>query len=359
MRQFLVIKLKIALFLSAIILTSDAWADDGSGMKTSASVDATGSFKLNKASQASDRFDLREAELMVYGPVDYLFDGMLSLAAHREDGVSLFEIHEAYLASSKWIPRTTLKVGQYFLGLGRLNQVHRHEWPFISAPKIHAKLFGEEDVLDSGAEISYLFPLPFFLDLTFGLSNGWTYGHAHSEGEKPVKPTHYLRVGSYLSLPGGGGAKTGLNYLNRKDAFNEETWLYGFDWVAKWRKGQTLLYLLQAEIWQRTLKPKSGNNEKVIGAYLLSQMAISSTLSFGLRLDSYSILSLKDASGQSLANREMSYVPTLSYKPSEFSSLRLAYCITEKTQAGLASTSMQSLEFQTTFTLGAHPAHDF
>ncbi len=348
----------ISLFFASTL--PKAKAEDSTGMKISASVDAVGQFKASRNSQATDRLDLREVELMVYGPVDYLFDGKLSLAAHREEGLSVFEIHEAYLSSSKWLARTQLKLGQYFLGIGRLNQMHRHEWPFISPPTIHRKLFGDEGVLDSGLEVKYLFPLPFYLDLTLGLSNGWTYGHAHSEGEKPRTPTHYLRVASFFSLPAQGGLQAALNYLHRKDSEGESFTLYGLDLVAKWRRGSVLRYLLQSEIWQRNLRVKESRAiEKTVGGYLLNQYGLSQNLSCGLRLDYYSLPSLTDALGRRVELSEMAIVPSLSYSPSEFSRFRLAYLYQREKSPESSHSEKQTVEFQSTFTLGAHPAHDF
>jgi hypothetical protein len=334
-------------------------ADDGSGMKVSASVDAVGDFKANKDSNASDRFDIREAEVLIYGPIDHLFDGTLSLAAHRESGVSMFEIHEAHIGSSKLIPRSRFKLGQFFLGVGRLNRFHRHEWPFITTPTVQARFFGDEGVVDSGAEYSYLLPLPFFLDLTVGLTNGFVYGHAHNEGEKPKQPTHYARLGTYFAVFGDGGAQIGVNYLGRKAANNETMTLVGTDIVAKWRSGAVIDFLLQSEVWHRTRKPEAGEVEKSLGAYLLPQAALGSHLQFGIRLDYYSVLTLKDVTGADIPNHELGIVPTLTYKASEFSSFRAAYSHGRVSQEGSKELRSDAFQVQTTFMLGAHPAHDF
>src|SRR5690606_7614345 len=87
--------------------------------------------------------------------------------------------------------------------------VHRHDWPFISAPKVHSEFFDQEGVADSGLEYSVLLPTPFFLDLTLGATNGWTYGHAHTEGTKPRQPNQYVRLATYTDLPAKGGMEVG------------------------------------------------------------------------------------------------------------------------------------------------------
>jgi MFS family permease len=101
------------------------------------------------------------------------------------------------------------------LGVGRLNQIHRHDWPFISAPRIHRELFGAESAIDSGFEVGSLLPSSFYLDLTAGVTSGFKFGHSHSDGARPNVPTHYLRAATYNELPRGGGMQTGLNFLSR------------------------------------------------------------------------------------------------------------------------------------------------
>ena len=55
---------------------------------------------------------------------------------------------------------------------------------------------------------------------------------------------------------------------------------------------------------------------------------------------------------------EYAFVPTLTYEASEFASFKLAYTHSVKTEDN-KTTNDQSLQLQTVFILGAHPAHDF
>ncbi len=343
----------------AIMWTQNLLADDGSGLKTSASVDIVGAFAPTEKSSATDRLDVREAEIILYAPIDHIFDGQLSIAAHREDGAAFVEIHEAVISSSRLIPRSRFRIGQFFLGVGRLNRFHRHEWPFIFAPKVQMEFFGAEGVLDTGAEYSFLAPLPFFLELTTGVTNGWTFGHSHSQGEKPRMPTHYGRVATYFGLPGEGGVQTGFNYLGRTTAQGDEMTLLGIDATAKWRSAGVLNLLLQSEVWHRTKKPATGEEERTIGAYLFPQYALTSEWQAGVLFDFFTILSLKDITGSNVANSENRIVPTITYRPSEFSSLRLAYDWSVAKQANQQDRENHELQMQATFMIGAHPAHDF
>ena len=70
-------------------------------------------------------------------------------------------------------------------------------------------------------------------------------------------------------------------------------------------------------------------------------------------------MSLKDVADQPIGNREIAVVPTLTYKVSEFSMLRMAYSYVGSKQDGQEEQKSQKIEVQATLMMGAHPAHDF
>ena len=351
---------KAILIIAALLLECRAPAEiaDGTGLQVSAAVDLVGTFGGQTGNTVANRLEAREAELSLFSPIDHLFDGLVSLAAHQENGIAFFEIHEAAISSSRLIPRSRFRLGQFFLGIGRLNQVHRHDWPFVSAPKVHTEFLNNEGVIDTGFEYSYLAPVPFYLDLTFGITNGWVFGHAHNIGRKPLFPTHYARAATYLPLLGG-GVQLGLNYVGRRASNGVSTTLLGLDTVAKWREGQQLTYLFQSEIWYRARTVAGADAEKTLGMYFYPQCALSPQLSLGVRLDFYSVLNLKDAVGENVTNIDYGLVPTLTYKASEFSTIRVSYDYLGSYRSGRQVGAQKIFEIQATFILGTHPAHDF
>ena len=353
---------KIAIFLVvlfACIGSPVQAAIDSSGLEIAVAGDFTGEVGLEKDSEATDDFRAREVELIFFGPIDHQFDGLVSAAAHYESGETLFELHELTIGSSKLIPRSRFKLGQFFLGVGRLNRFHRHDWPFISAPKVHLEFFDAEGVIDRGGEFSMLPPLPFYLDITVGITSGWTYGHTHVEGEKPIMPTHYFRTSTFLEYDAISGMEIGLNYLRRKAANKTDTRLTGIDWVSKSRHEKYVRYLVQGELWNRQVTTEAGANEQTVGFYVYPQYGFNSELYLGVRFDGYSVLSRKNIFGEKESNFAQSIVPTLTYSSSEFAKFRLAYNQSSETVKGEEVSSDKSLEFQATFILGAHPAHDF
>lgn len=340
--------------LVLVLVAASSWAvQDGSGLQTSVAVDIAGQAGLEKGSGASDRLDLREAEVAFMSPVDHLFEGMASFAAHYEGtGVANVEVHEAYIGSSKIIPRSRFRVGQYFLGIGRLNQFHRHDWPFITAPKVQREFLDTEGVLDTGIEYAYLLPVPHFIEVTGGMTNGFVFGHSHTAGLRPLFPTHYGRIASYFSLPWDGGTQIGLNYLGRRAADGSRMTLLGFDVTAKWKHNQVLQFFFQSEIWYRTR-----TSENSIGFYVYPQYYLGENFYLGLRVDYFKVL--KDSTGATDPSSEWALVPTVSYKPSEFSTIRLAYNYIPKFQNSHNFQTDRYFEAQAIFILGSHPAHDF
>lgn len=351
----------IALLL-IIAASLPVWAQmnpmNGTGLQTSVAVETL--WKQGKAGPGrSDMAEVRGAELMLFAPVDQYFDGVLNLAAHPENTGSVFEIHEAYIQSSKLIPRAKFRAGKFFLAVGRLNSVHRHDWPFTSAPKVHETFFHSEAVNDTGVEFNVMLPTSFYWSVTAGLTNGRTFGHAHDLGEKPEVPVHYIRSAHYWDLPQQGGLQVGFNYLGRTNAAGTEFTYLGIDSVAKWREGSFFRWLIQSEIWMRTQSPRGGDSETLLGAYVFPKYGLSQTWSLGVRGDLLTNLSLQDIKGNHVSNATLALVPTLTWQASEFSRVSLSYT-QEMVDPGAGKVQTRNaIEVLMTFIIGAHPAHLF
>lgn len=369
-----------SLFFSLIAVSAQGQLEERTnptGLKLGVNVDLLGVTGPAAPGTDRDRFFLREAEFTFLAPIDHLFDGVLTIAAHREGEVDAngietahhhIDIHEAYIGSTKLIPRSRFRLGQFFLSVGRLNQFHRHDWPFVSAPRIHKDLFGEEALIDQGLEYAFLFPTDFFLDLTLGLTNGWGFAKEEGRQYRPKVNTHYARLATYAGLGESGGLQLGLNYLgnhglnliddtptydSRKNTY------FGLDATYKLKESKYLRLLVQTEFWQRKITRASVDNGKLTrGLYLYSQYGLTENISFGVRLDFMKNDHYTDAATLTAVNENIwAVVPTLTYKPSEFSTFRAAY--TKETHTWTKSKDDWKFELQSTFVLGTHPAHDF
>lgn len=327
-------------------------------IQTAAALDIVAPFNFEES--AENKLDLRSAELTFFGPLDPTFDAVLTMAAHNEDGEFTFEVHEAYINSGQLIPSSRFKVGKFFLGVGRLNQFHQHDWPFISAPRVQSEFFDEEGVADSGLEFSTLLPTSAYWDVTVGVTNGYTYGHSHDAGEKPRVPTHYIHPVNFVDFGEAGALQWGLNYLGRTDSTGIQTQLYGMDFTFKKNEGKTLKFLFQSEIWYRNLSTPGADNQEELGAYFYPQWALSERSFVGLRIDAFTDFSRRFVSDNSKQdNLDYAFVPTYTFKNSEFTLFRVAYTLDTQTLKGESDTVNQMIELQMVAILGAHPAHSF
>ena len=315
--------------------------------------------KESKIDGHDSKFKVRSAEMAFYAPIDHQFDAFLSFAAHEESGVVNAELHELYFSSSKLIPRTRFKVGQFFLGIGRLNRFHQHDWYFTTAPKIFEELYGDEGVFDAGLEFSYLLPMNHFLELTMGVTSGYNFGHTHSNGKKPKLPTHYARLATSFSDSTSFADEIGVNYLRRKDSLSHDRQSIGLDLTFKWKKKKFLRYLIQSEAWFNETVIPGQHNSKVAGVYLYNQYAFNPSWSVGLMLDAFKDLNLRDVTGVIDNNIYYNFSPNITYASSEFFKSRLSYGYSFSRIEGKTRDESSLAELQFTLILGDHPSHDF
>lgn len=351
--------MKKHIFFAALLLSGPgAFAQIFQNIQTAAALDLVA--PMDFKSSEENKLDIRSAELSFFGPLDPLFDANLNLAAHNEDGEFMMEVHEAFMSSSKLIPNSRFKIGKFFLGVGRLNQFHQHDWPFISAPRVQIEFFDEEAVADTGAEFSTLLPFDNYWDLTVGVTNGYTYGHAHNAGAKPIVPTHYIHPVNFVDFGNIGALQWGASYLGRTDAEEVKTQLYGLDFTFKKMEGKGPSLLVQSELWYRNLSGPSQDTQEDLGAYIYAQTSLAERLYAGIRVDLFSELSrtfVSDSSRQK--NLQYVLVPVITFKSSEFSVMRAAFSYDTQTYQGEPDTVNQKIELQWVAILGAHPAHSF
>ena len=62
----------------------------------------------------------------------------------------------------------SLKAGKFHLDFGKINRVHSHEWAYVTQPLVLNNFFGPDGLTGEGGNLSYLLPLPFFLQVDLG-----------------------------------------------------------------------------------------------------------------------------------------------------------------------------------------------
>lgn len=328
-------------------------------------------------------FYFREFELMAYSAIDHTWDGVLALAYHKESisGEEHIEIHEAYAKSSKLFNSSTIKVGKFFLGFGRLNRFHRHDWAFTDAPYVNKSFFGNEAVKDAGIEYtrnissvgSYL-----TLGVTKGDEFNHTHGHEHEAHEaghvdRAKAPTAYVRFAKFYEFSPTRGLETALNLINRHDAEGIKYQYTGLDFAYKNREGKVLKTFFQGEIWGRTATHEEDDEEEKfedLGAYIYYEKGIDENKAIGLRIDYYKPDEHEEEAGEEHNHKidgievdeEYNAVSlNYTYKNSEF--FRTRYTLEHATGIKVDDdedvSSLTRAYVQFTFSLGAHPAHLF
>jgi len=106
-------------------------------------------------------FNLQQLELAFGAAVDpyFRFDGNLVFS---QFGV---ELEEAYGTTLDLPYRLQARFGQLLTRFGRLNATHPHSWDFVDQPFAYGRVFGAEGSRGLGMELSYLTPLPWYVEL--------------------------------------------------------------------------------------------------------------------------------------------------------------------------------------------------
>lgn len=317
---------------------------------------------------------LREFELALYSKVDQDWTAVLSMvnakSANGEGSVT--ELHDIYVQTSSLFPGHTLKIGQFFMGVGKLNRIHRHEWMFTTAPFFFQTFFGEEGVLDTGIEYTHRIGTSQNLQLTLGLSRGGEFvhehDHEHEEGEEeatnPQWPTHYLRFGGFKEFSTLKGLEYGLNYIVRKDQ-EKTAWYYsGLDFTYKEREGKVLSLLVQGEFWNRTFKMNGSDELADQGFYILIDKGINQHHSVGLGYSEYTPdenfpEEEHDHEGRAVHEGYKSYSVNYTYSNSEFMKYRLSVEQEHGLEVDEEDITNYKYQVQLLFNIGKHPVHLF
>jgi hypothetical protein len=316
-------------------------------------------------------FNLREAELTFFAPVDPYFNVYATIPI-TEDGV---ELEEAYFVTTSLPAGFQLKGGKFKSGFGRLNAFHPHAWDFVDAPLPYRAFLGEEGLDEKGVQLTYLPSLPVYTIL--GLEalqgeNSILYGpnagsgiHAFTGFAKAS-----LDFGSDHTLLFGGsvtGGKTETDTIAPETRFSGTSILYDGELTYKWKPSNQKSFTVQTEYLFRhqagdllslsTLAVDSLRRNQdgwyIQSLYQLGRWRI------GARYDILSIFTDKyDLSGSKIdfGSRPYRLTSALEFNPTEFSRIRLQY---NYDQSGRNDKLNNEILLQIILAIGAHGAHPF
>lgn len=197
-------------------------------------------------------FLFRAAELNVEAPVDPYVKGW-AVVTGSNGGV---DVEEATLETTALPYGLTARGGRLFASFGRLAHFHDHELPVIDRPASLDAFVGGEAQAD-GLEASWLAPLSFYLNATFGVYNkiGADNARQSDAGARPFDEFTYLgRVNTYADLTDSQNVELGVDsaWTPKRtvvptaggDALRRDTWrtLAGVDLTYRYQPPSGGLY---------------------------------------------------------------------------------------------------------------------
>ncbi|MFZ5893909.1 MAG: zinc-regulated TonB-dependent outer membrane receptor [Myxococcota bacterium] len=312
-------------------------------------------------------FNLQQLELSFRGAVDpyFRFDGYLVFGAEG------FELEEAYATTMDLPGRLQARVGQFLTRFGRLNPTHPHAWDFVDQPFALGRVFGGDGNRALGAEVSWLSPLPWYVELVGSITRADGEGTnrsffgAENPGVKNVGD--FLYVGAlkqFFPLSHNWALSWGLSVARGPNASGSghHSEVYGSDVYIKYRpvthQSETQLKL-QAE-WLYRRRQLATGRVSDFGSYAQAVYRFARRWSIAARYE-YGTPS-RDAAGDVFLDEldpEWSAMRTreslaLTFFPTEFSRLRLQ----GSRDAGFAEPVWAAF-LAAEFVLGAHGSHPY
>lgn len=185
-------------------------------------------------------FALQQLEVGVSSSVDPYF----RLDGHLVFGLFGVEVEEMY-ATTLGVPGgVQVRLGQMLTRFGRINPTHLHAWEFADQTLAIGRVFGGEGNRGLGVEVSWLTPLPWFVELIASSTSASGASTARSffgasdlaiEGPGDLQHTtiveQFFALSDDLSLGWGLSAAFGPNGTGR----DNRTEVYGTDVYLKWR----------------------------------------------------------------------------------------------------------------------------
>jgi hypothetical protein len=336
-----------------------------------------------------NRFFPREIELAFFGQIDPYARGEVRLEAAEEFEDGERELHvglaEAHLTLLTLPLDTQAKLGRMRARWGLLNESHQHALPQPDRPNVLQRFFGEEQLVEDGGELTWVAPLPFYLETLLGVFNG---DNEDAFGRGSLRePLVTARVRTFLELGRAGALQLGASGAWGRGVQELELQDTGAGTVeeveAEGRShvyGIDLKYKYTPETWRHPLftlggevlfthrhaavaEDPDGDGVETLGQrtrdrwgwYVYGEVQPWRRWVAGLRYD-WTQFPLDPG-------REWAIEPYVGFMASDFLRFRLGVKHTERTAAAVETlggpNSFTEVFLQGTFILGAHPAHPF
>ncbi len=345
------------------------------------------------ALNAKNGFNFNYAELSLYSVVDPYFDLFATFHLSEES----FEVEEAYFTTRSFPFGLQLKAGKFLSSFGRINEQHAHYWDFANQPLVYRAFFGDHGLLEKGARLSLLAPVPFYLliggevlsgenEVSFG-AEGFedeTGANSVDDAVGPELYTGYIKtsfdLGNFVVLMGASVAhgSTRINHgVDEPIADNPEghaihgiTSIVGADLTLKYLLDSYRYIALQSEYLYRVfdgdrydnLGAKAELEKEQSGLYIQLIMRLAQRWRIGFRYDLINKNEIKaGGAAADLPENLVRYTGMLEFDPSEFARIRLQYGHDRSSYLyeGEKKKINNELVLQFNMAIGAHGAHSF
>jgi hypothetical protein len=228
-------------------------------------------------------FQLQQVELSIQKVVDPYFR-LDSFIVFGPEGV---EVEEAYATTLSLPWNLQARAGQFLTRFGRINPTHPHAWDFIDQPFALGRVFGGEGNRGVGFELSYLMPLPWYVEILGSLTDPMGAGTARSfygatdlvirslfDLQSTVALKQFFPLSADWSLAWGLSMAAGPNPTGQ----DNRSEVYGTDVYLKYRPitrgGHTTISLQSEWFYRRRQVPDDVLQDLNGYAYLFWQFAL-------------------------------------------------------------------------------------
>ncbi|QFR42428.1 hypothetical protein [Sulfurimonas xiamenensis] len=342
---------------------------------------------------AKNGFNLNYAELVLSSSADPFFtvDGVFHFS---ENGV---EIEELYFTSNALGHGTKVKGGKFNSNFGYLNEQHHHAWDFADMPLVYEAFLGMHGINETGAQIQWTAPTPFYLMAGFEVLQGENeqmFGNESVDIEEfttieedkiegtsaPSLYIGYIKASHDIdntTLLGGISYAQGDSMIDHSSdheaphVFSGDSKLYGADLVVLHAIDSYKSIKWQTEYLQRELDGTQYNlygtftsphiNKKQSGLYSQLIYTHNKNWRMGVRYDA---ILKNDVTADNIDKPQPDgldkYTAMVEYHTSEFARFRLQYSRDNSmfNEDGQRE-KIDTLILQANISIGAHAAHSF
>jgi hypothetical protein len=208
---------------------------------------------------SEDGFTMQQFEITFSKAVDpyFRFDGNVVLS---EAGA---EVEEAYATTTALPWSLQARVGKFLTRFGRMNSTHLHTWDFVDQTMSAGRLWGADGNGGPGWEMSWLTPLPWYVEIVgsqnmpAGEGSRSFYGDENLGIESPLDLQHTFAAKQFFAPTVDTSVLWGLSWAGGPNAtgYRNRSEVYGSDLYIKYRPisdpGNPTIVALQAEVFYR------------------------------------------------------------------------------------------------------------